>query len=378
MKTLIVCVLLGVLIGIMPPLLSAQQSQNTQKSSPEIEAFKQRVSEIEKQLQIVENVEKMDLQAKLANANAKLANVQFDKFKLNLRVDNDDRMRAWSYWFFSILGIFVVISGAVIGFLLKTLIANNVEKNLKGFKQALEEQNTIKNEFGELAKAHAANVLWGIDYSSVDDTYFSGEIKVLSEESLLQLFQDKKFHQDIRCKAAKVLATRKSPRLVSPFLEFLNSVVDSDLGIYEVAAHQYLRPFSYLLGRIPTLEAFEGITLFLNRLLKDNPRHKDLFLTGTAFSLTEIGLQLNRGSSVAILRKAIPGLNLPGERDGPIMIARYFERYNELDGIKEILTYHGKDLTSDVVDKCLELLEKHDPEFVEEWRTQKAADEVVS
>ena len=375
MRKISVCVFLGVLIGIIPPLLSAQQNQNTQKSNSEIEALEQRISELEKQLQTVENIEKIDLHAKLADANTKLANVQFEKFKLDLRVDNDDRMRAWSYWFFSILGIIVVISGAAVWFSLKSLIASSVEKNLDGFKGALKEQNTIKNELVELAKAHAASVLLHIDYSSVDDEFYSGEIKVLSEGALLPLFQDENFAVDIRCKAAKVLAIRKSPRLVLPFLEFLNSVVDSDLGIEEVPARQYLRHFSTLLGRIPTLEAYKGLTHFLNRLLKDNPRHKNLFLTGTAFSLAEIGLQLNRGNSVTILRKAIPALNVPGERDGPIMIARYFGRYNEPDGIKEILTKHGKSLSSGVEEKCLELLKKHDPEFVEEWRAQKAADE---
>ena len=77
MKTLIVCVLLEALIGVMPPLLSAQQSQNTQKSKPEIEALEQRVSKLEKRLQTVENVENMELQAKLSEANTKLLNAEF-------------------------------------------------------------------------------------------------------------------------------------------------------------------------------------------------------------------------------------------------------------------------------------------------------------
>ena len=49
---------------------------------------------MEKQLQTVENVEKMDLQAKLADANAKLANTEFGKFERKLRDSNDDWLRA--------------------------------------------------------------------------------------------------------------------------------------------------------------------------------------------------------------------------------------------------------------------------------------------
>ncbi len=374
MKQFIAYLLLGALLGVIPPPVSAQQNHSPQHTAQEIEALKNRVAELEKQLQTVENVEKLELARNYTDAQAKLLNAEFGRFERELRDFNDEWLRNWGIITLSILALFG--AGALIWVKSRTnqLIANAVEKNLDGFKGALKEQNTIKNELVELAKVHAASVLLHIDYSSVDDEFYSGEIKVLTEGSLLPLFQDENFAVDIRCKAAKVLAIRKSPRLVAPFLEFLNSVVYSDLGIEEVPARQYLRHFSTLLGRIPTLEAFEGLTLFLKRLLKDNPRHKNLFLNGTAFALSDIGLQLNRGSSVTILRKAIPALNLPGEHDGPIMIVRYFERYNEPDAIKEILTNHAKDLSSGVEDKCLELLEKHGPKFVEEWRAGKASD----
>ena len=108
MKAFITCLLLGALLGMIPPPLPAQQNQNQ-----EIEALKKRVSELEKQLQTVENIEKLDLQAKLADANAKLANAEFDKFERELRDSNDKWLREWSYWFLGVIGTFVVITAGV-------------------------------------------------------------------------------------------------------------------------------------------------------------------------------------------------------------------------------------------------------------------------
>ena len=113
MKKFIACLLLGVLLGMIPPLLFAQQSQNTQKSNPEIESLEKRVSELEEQLQAVENVEKMDLQTKLAEANTKLANVEFGKFRRELRDSNDEWLKRWSSWFVGVIGFFVLVIGGV-------------------------------------------------------------------------------------------------------------------------------------------------------------------------------------------------------------------------------------------------------------------------
>ena len=95
MKKFIVYLLLWALLGMIPPPLPAQQNQNQ-----EIEALKKRVAELEKQLQTVENVEKLDLQAKLADANAKLANAEFGKFERELRDSNNKWLRNWSIGFF--------------------------------------------------------------------------------------------------------------------------------------------------------------------------------------------------------------------------------------------------------------------------------------
>lgn len=383
MKTCMVCVLLGVLFGIEPRQIPAQQHQNTQKSYTEIETLKQRVSELDKQLRTVENVEKLDLQAKLAEANAKLLNSELGKFESSLRDANNKWLREWSYWFLSVIGIFVIILAgvsAVFWYWLRSradrLIADEVEKNIDGFKEVLKEQNTIKNELVELAKAHAATVLWHIDYSSVDDEFYSGEIKVISDETLLQLFRDEKFPRDIICKAAKVLAKRKSPRLVSPAHKFLNSVLDSDTDKDNFPMELYLRDFVKYLEE---LNAHQVLKELLNRLMSENPRHKDLLLPPTIKSLADIGVKSNKGDWVAILRRSIPHLEVLQPGFNVLTdLAAYFGKFNETGGIKEILNYHGTNLPPEIIDKCLELLQRHDPEYVEKWRTQNAQDNAES
>ena len=168
MKKFIACLLLGSLLGMIPPLLPAQQNQSAQQSNPEIEALKKRISELEKQLQTVENVEKMDLQAKLADANAKLADVEFGKFERKLKDSNDKWLQGWSSWFVGVIGFFVIVIGgvgAIFWFWLRSktdgLIADTVEKNLNGFKEAVSEQDQIKKQLRGLEKEHAASTLGG-------------------------------------------------------------------------------------------------------------------------------------------------------------------------------------------------------------------------
>ena len=376
----ITCLLLVALLGMMPPLLPAQQYQNPQRSDTEIEDLKKRVSELEKQLQTVENVEKLDLQAKLAEANAKLINTDFDTFKNELRVDNEERMRAWSHWFFGILVAIAAIGGAAIVFWLKSLIADRVEKNLNGFKESVGQVEIMKNELGELQKRHVVSVLERMYNPHGKDYPSSEEIKALREKTLLQVLNDEKDRMARRCKAAEVLAyQKKSPLLASPTLELVNSFFDSDIDFYSKSFGPKLIKF---LRQVPTLEAYQGLTKILDRLLAGDLKDKDSFLTQTVFSLTDVGIKLDIGDSVPILRRAIPHLKVPQlEREDLSDLAGYFDRFNEPEGIKEILINHVRDKIPGfnewqkyVEDRCLELLQRHDPEFVEKWRARKAKD----
>ena len=382
MKKFIACLLLGALIGMMPPLLPAQQDQNPQKSDSEIKPLKERVSELEKQLQIVENVEKLDLQAKLAEANAKLANTEFGKFERELRDSNNKWLREWSDWFLVVVGFFVIVSGVVSSifwFWLKStanqLIADTVEKNLNGFKEAVDAQDVIKNQLKELKKERAASVLEKFITLFLNEEHNHPEqIKALSEEDLLQVFEDERYALELKYQAAKVLAVRKSPRLVPPLLAFLNSVIDSELDI-DRSTGDHLRSYINFFTYILTPDTYPGITKFLNRLLTENPKHKDLFLTETVSLLVWVSFQLDIGDSVPILRRAIPHLkNLQTQQIPLGNLARYFDIFNEPEGIKEILNQHVTSGMSDAEDRCLELLQKHDPEFVNEWRARETTD----
>ena len=135
------------------PLLFAQQNQNAQRPDPEIAALKKRISELESKLQTVENVEKMELAAKLTDANAKLRNAEFGKFERELRDANDEWLRTWSLWFAGIIGFLVLIVGGAFWYWLRSradqLITNSVEKGLTGFETAVKQGNTLKNELKE-------------------------------------------------------------------------------------------------------------------------------------------------------------------------------------------------------------------------------------
>ena len=421
MKRFIVCLLLGTLLGMISPLLPAQQNQNVQKLEQKIEALEKQLLEMQKQLENVENIEKMDLQAKLAEANAKLIGADFGAFKNKVWVDNEERMRRWSHWFFGILGIIVVISGGAVWLLLKSLIADGVEKNLNGFKKAMSQLDILKNQqrtlekesniveesFKEtinrldilknqqrtLEKEHVVSMLeYAYQRSHVRDNIYyllvhPGRLETVNEpreEVLLDIFGDAGYSLALRFWAAMVLADRKSPRLVSPTLECLNSVLDSDSYINPRLEH-ILCAYIKFLGQISTLEAYQGLTKFLNRLLTGDSRHKDLFLTWTTFVLADISIELNQKDSLPILRRTIPDLKnlLPSggnylseltEYFDIFNLAKYFDKFNEPEGIKEILTQHVTDGMPDVENKYLELLQEHDPEFVNEWRARETTD----
>ena len=384
MQKFIPCLLLGVLLGMIHPPLPAQQNQNLQQSETDIETLEKRVSELERQLQTVENVEKLNLQAKLAEANAKLANVDFEKFERKLRDSNDQWLQRWGAGFLGVIGVFAAIFigvGAVFWFWLRStadrLIAAEVEKNLNDFKEAVSEQDLIKNQLRGLEKAYGVSILESIHQFLGEEHLHANQIKALREETLLQIFADEGYYPELRYKAAEVLAARKSPQLVPSLLKFLNSVVDLDSDIYFESEH-HLHSYVIFLSHIHTPETYPGLKELLNRLLTENPKCKDLFLTETVYSLAWVSIKLNIGDSVPILRMAIPHLQVRLEGHQALKnLARQFDIFNEPEGIKEILINHVTSESSgmeDVENRCLELLQKHDSEFVEKWRAERPTD----
>ena len=351
-------------IVIVSPSFS-QQNQITQKPNTKIEALKKRISELESKLQTVENVEKMELAAKLAEANAKLTNAEFGRFERELRDSNNKWLRDWGVFFLAILAVV----GVAFWYVVKSLMADSIEKRVDEFKEAVEQVNILQDQLEVLQKEHAASMLENFMNTSYSG-YYPQSIEVLGEEILLQVFGDKKYRWPIRDKAVEVLAARKSPQLVSPALKFLNLVVDSDFNqetFTDTArlAHRLI----YFLGGICTDEAYQGLEKFLNRLLNESLKHKDLFLTGTVFSLANVGVELNIKDLTPILKSAVSHLQAPDHNLS--VLAEYFDRFNEPEGIKEILMNGLTDEMPEVETQCLELLQKHDPDFVEDWKAQK-------
>ena len=374
MKRNISCLLLAALSIIILPLLFSQQDQNSQGPDPEIAALKRRILELENKLQTVENVEKMELAAKLADANAKLANAEFGKFKRELRDSNDQWFRNWILLLLAILSAI----GAALWFWFKSissqLIASEVEKSLNGFKEAVDQVNILKSELRVLQKEHTAAVLENFILLHSSSEYpYPEKINVLPETALVDVFGDETRPLTLRHKAAEILANRRSTLLVASALKFLNLIVDSDLYTETGFEIKYLlRDFVSFVGYIETLEAYQGLKEFLHRLLTKNPKHKDLFLTDTVFSIASVGTKLNMRDSVAILKTSISHLDVRQmEHDDLKGLAAYFDMFNELAGIKEILIKHAVDGMPDVEEKCLELLQKHDPDFVEKWQGKK-------
>ena len=381
MKKLVVCLLLGALLGMISPLLPAQQNQNPEKSDPGIEALKTRVSELERQLQSVENAEKMELQAKLAEANTKLINAEVDKYKWELRDSNHKWLTGWILFFLAILSAIGVGAWSWLKYRTNQLIETEVEKNLDGFKEAVDELNLIKNQLTGLEKQYGASILENFITTRLDEEHRHPQpIKALREETLLQIFDDEGYRLVLRYKAAEVLGARKSPRLVPPLLEFLNSVVDSDVVDSDIEIdfdiETYLRNCLIVFSHIHTHKTYRGLKEFLNRLLTENPRHKDLLLTPTVFSLAWVSIKLNMGDSIPILKMAIPHVEFGQQNHNALInLAGHFDIFNDPAGIKEILIHHvtsGRSGMEDVENKCLEFLQKHDPEFVEQRRARTA------
>ena len=121
-----------------------------------------------------------------------------------------------------------------------------------------------------------------------------------------------------------------------------------------------------------TEEAYQGLKKFLNRLLNDDTGLNSMLLTQTAVSLAQASGELNKRDSLPILRKTVPDLDVESHEDQALRnLIEHFDRFNEPDGIKDILKNGIADRMPEVETRCLELLEKHNPDFVRDRKAQK-------
>lgn len=368
MKINVVYLLLIATLGLTVFASIAQQNQNVPKTDTEVEKLKI-------QLQTAEN-EKIELETKLAEANAKLINADFGKFERELRDSNNKWLWGWTTFF---VGVVAVI-GLALWFFVKSLIADRVEKNLKGFQEAVGNFKEIKDQLVILEEGYTYTVLRNLhtSYFWSQNLDFK-EIKGLRDETLLRILDDKTYSSTIRYKAVAVLAARNSTQLVTPALKLLNTFVNSELDSddsfdSQIDTENSLRRIVSIVGQIHTQDSYEGLKKFLISLITDNPKNKDIFLTYTAFSLSWISIKLNMEDSTSVLRLAIPHLQV-GQSDltGLQNSAKYFDIFKQPEGIKEIYNIHAKGKMPELEETCLNLLDKYDPDFVKEQRKEKAA-----
>ena len=133
-----------------------------------------------------------------------------------------------------------------------------------------------------------------------------------------------------------------------------------------------MRAIVNFIGQTQMQEAYQELEKFLDRLLTNNPEYKKLFLTGTIFSLAHLGIELDIKDSIDMLREVIPDLKeIEQDEIELITLAKYFDKFKEHEGIKEILTNGLTEGMPDVETRCLELLPKRYSNFVKEWKAQK-------
>lgn len=228
----------------------------------------------------------------------------------------------------------------------------------------------MKNQIDEiLEEEQAAAMLENISDYVCESGAYAEKIKAISEKTLLQIFENKKYSIKTKYGAVEMLAEQNSTRIVAPLLQFLNLFLnfklDSEDDLPETAI--YLSSFITYLAYIPTLEAYEGLKKFLDRLLTENPGHKQVFLNNIIISLARVSVKLNIRDTIPLLRTAISHIAYPPNTDDLRMMIEYFDDLNDPESIKKILTEHARIGMGDIEYKCLNLLQKYDPDFVKQW-----------
>lgn len=244
----------------------------------------------------------------------------------------------------------------------------------EAFRQLKTAWELMRDWLRKREKHHAAFVLEFLKNNRIIYEYGRPpQIDDLSEQALLDVFSDETSSLTVKYRAALILLTLKEcTRFVPIYMEFLNFIVNAELDMEDLETWLEVNNFSFLFLDLTTMGAYEEVKDFTNYLLTENPRHKNQFIYFAVMSLTELSLKLNRKDAIPILKSAIFYIEYLSS-DTLIGMAEHFEKFKDVAGIKEILTKHLTDETPDVEARCLALLQRHDPEFVEEWKSKKEA-----
>ena len=347
-----------------------RQNQNLQKLESEYELLQKRLTALDIQPQTGQDEEKTKLASQLANANMNLIKVDSDKLKLELKDSNQQWLWGWTGFF----GVMFAVFGVALWFIIKSLIADRVEGHLKGFQEAFDQVNELKNELGILEKEHTISLLENFNNPILwHEKDHPEQIRELKNEVLLDVFSDKTRYIGIRVAAIEVMGARGSQIFFNPVLTYLDSIVDSEID-WEASREPdyYLRRLLARLSGIHNEESYQGIKSFLNQMINENPKNINLFLPWTVFALSEISIVMGLRDSIDVMKKVIPEMK-ELKPNAAVMqtLAEYFDKFGEYEGIEEILTNGLTESMLEVEKRCLELLQEHDPKFVREWKEVK-------
>ena len=383
MKMSIVFLILLVLLSGIFFYLLMRQNHNQQKLESEYESLQERLAALEIQPQTGEDAEKIKLATQLTNANTKLINAGFGKFERELRDSNYKWLWGWTTFFVAIVAIVVTVTGVAFWVVVKSMIANRVEENLKGFQESVEQVKIQQERIRIIERDYAAQMLEAPDEISEGGEYIYPEtVRSLSEQTVLDVIYHKTYSIYVRIRAAEILKKRNPVRLLPVLLEMVNSFLDTDIYKDEdIDTIWHLRDLVPLFKDIHNDKTYRGLSKLLGRVvkLKEDTDLKKAYLNWILFSLAYVGDALNTESAISRMREALPNLLISNEDSHNLEnLVNYFDKFDEHEGIKEILTNGLTEGMPEVEKQCLELLPERYSNFVEKWKTDKETDNTES
>ena len=376
MKMSIVFLILLVLLSGIFFYLLMRQNHNQQKLESEYESLQERLAALEIQPQTGEDAEKIKLATQLTNANTKLINAGFSKFERELRDSNYKWLWGWTTFFVAIVAIVVTVTGVAFWVVVKSMIANRVEENLKGFQESVEQVKIQQERIRIIERDYAAQMLEAPDEISEGGEYIYPEtVRSLSEQTVIDVIYHKTYSIYVRIRAAEIFKKRNPVQSLPVLLEMVNSFLDTDIYKDEdIDTIWHLRDLVPLFKDIHNDKTYRGLSKLLGRVvkLKEDTDLKKAYLNWILFSLAYVGDALNTESAISRMREALPNLLISNEDSHNLEnLVNYFDKFDEHEGIKEILTNGLTDNMPDVETQCLELLPERYSNFVEKWKTDK-------
>lgn len=363
-----------------------RQKQNYQNLESEFEALQERVAALEILPQTGQDDGKTNLATQPANANTRLINFDFDKLKLELKESNQQWLWDWT----SFLGVMFAVFGLALWFVVKSLIADRVEKDLKGFQESVEQAKKQQERIRIIEREYAALMLAEPEEITQDDEYiYSDTVMSLSKQTIIDVINHKTYSIYVRIRAAEILKKRNPERSLPVLLEMVNSFLDADvIRDEDIDAIWHLRDLVPLFKDIHNEKTYRRLSKLLARVqkLNDDTDLKKVYLNWIVFSLAYIGAALNIESAISTMRVALPNIEISVEDSNSLVedsnnletLVNYFYKFQEYEGIKEILTNGLTDDFPEVEKQCLEVLERHDPNFVKDWKDKKEVNNTES